>query len=78
MSGCWLWSCGEATALLAAGTGVVRVRLVRGMLDIPILSAKDRLVNQAMAVVVLPVFPAGGTMEEQVATGVLSSSSASR
>jgi hypothetical protein len=40
-----------ATALVAGGIGVVGVLLVRGVLNIPILSAKGRLVDQAMAVV---------------------------
>ncbi|MGH3889709.1 MAG: DUF6069 family protein [Pseudonocardiaceae bacterium] len=111
VSGRRLWAGGGATALVAAGIGVVGVLLVRGVLDIPILSAKGRLVNQAMAVVpisaglaalaatallhllllttprptaffgaivaiviaivVLQVFLAGGTMEEQVATAML-------
>ncbi|MGH3548344.1 MAG: DUF6069 family protein [Pseudonocardiaceae bacterium] len=46
-----LWAGGMATALVAAGIGVVGVLLVRGVLNVPILSAKGRLVNQAMAVV---------------------------
>ena len=118
VSGRRLWAGGGATALVAAGIGVVGVLLVRGVLDIPILSAKGRLVNQAMAVVpisagltalaatallhllllttprptaffgaicaiviaivVLQVFLAGGTREEQVATAMFSSSSALR
>jgi hypothetical protein len=40
-----------ATALVAGGTGVVGVLLIRGVLDIPIFSAKGRLVDQAIAVV---------------------------
>jgi hypothetical protein len=111
VSGRRLWAGGGATALVAAGIGVVGVLLVRGVLDIPILSAKGRLVNQAMAVVpisaglaalaatallhllllttprptaffgaigaiviaivVLQVFLAGGTRQEQVATAML-------
>ena len=111
MSGRRLWAGGGATALVAAGIGVVGVLLVRGVLDIPILSAKGRLVNQAMAVVpisaglaalaatallhllllttprptaffgaigaiviaivVLQVFLAGGTRQEQMATAML-------
>jgi hypothetical protein len=106
-----LWAGGVATALVAAGIGVVGVLLVRGVLGIPILSAKGRLVYQAMAVVpisvglaalaatallhllllttprptaffgaicaiviavvVLQVFLASGTMEDQVATATL-------
>lgn len=106
-----LWAGGAATALVAAGIGVVGVLLVRGVLNVPILSAKGRLVNQAMAVVpisaglaalagtallhllllttprptaffgaigaiviaivVLQVFIAGGTTEDQVATAML-------
>src|SRR5918997_3948991 len=46
-----LWAGGMATALVAAGIGVVGVLFVRGVLDIPILSAKGRLVDQAMSVV---------------------------
>ena len=46
-----LWAGGGATALVAAGVGVVGVLFVRGVLNIPILSAKGGLVNQAMAVV---------------------------
>ena len=46
-----LWAGGGATAVVAAGIGVVGVLLVRGLLGIPILSAKGRLVDQAMAVV---------------------------
>jgi hypothetical protein len=96
---------------VAAGVGVVGVLFVRGVLNIPILSAKGGLVNQAMAVVplaaglaalaatallhllllttprpvaffgaicaiviaivVLQVFLAGGTMEDQAATAIL-------
>jgi hypothetical protein len=106
-----LWAGGGATALVAAGVGVVGVLLIRGVLNIPILSAKGHLVNQAIAVVpltaglaalaatallhllllttprptaffgaicaiviaivVLQVFLAGGTREEQVATAIL-------
>ena len=106
-----LWAGGGATALVAAGVGVVGVLFVRGVLNIPILSAKGGLVNQAMAVVplsaglaalaatallhlllvttprpvaffgaicaiviaivVLQVFLAGGTTEDQVATAML-------
>ena len=106
-----LWAGGGATALVAAGVGVVGVLFVRGVLNIPILSAKGGLVNQAMAVVplsaglaalvatallhllllttprpvsffsaicaiaiaivVLQVFLAGGTREDQVATAML-------
>lgn len=106
-----LWAGGTATALVAAGIGVVGVLLVRGVLNVPILSAKGRLVDQAMAVVpisaglaalagtallhllllttprptgffgaigaiviaivVLQVFIAGGTIEDQVATAML-------
>ena len=101
-----LWAGGGA-----AGVGVVGVLFVRGVLNIPILSAKGGLVNQAMAVVplsaglaalaatallhlllvttprpvaffgaicaiviaivVLQVFLAGGTMEDQVAAAML-------
>ena len=48
-----LWAGGGATALVAAGVGIVGVLLVRGLLNLPILSAKGRLVNQAMVVVPL-------------------------
>lgn len=48
-----LWAGGGATALVAAGVGVVGVLVVRGLLNMPILSAKGRLVNQAMVVVPL-------------------------
>ena len=51
MSGRRLWAGGMATALVAGGIGVVGVLLVRGVLNIPILSAKGQLVDQAMAVV---------------------------
>ncbi|HEV7453440.1 MAG TPA: DUF6069 family protein [Pseudonocardiaceae bacterium] len=111
MSGRRLWAGGGATALVAAGVGVVGVLLIRGVLNIPILSARGQLVNQAIAVVplsaglaalaatallhllllttprptaffgaicaiviavvVLQVFLAGGTREEQVATAML-------
>ena len=106
-----LWAGGGATALVAAGVGVVGVLFVRGVLNIPILSAKGGLVNPAMAVVplsaglaalvatallhllllttprpvsffsaicaiaiaivVLQVFLASGTREDQVATAML-------
>jgi Family of unknown function (DUF6069) len=46
-----LWAGGGATAVVAAGIGVVGVLLIRGLLGIPILSAKGQLVDQAMAVV---------------------------
>jgi hypothetical protein len=46
-----LWAGGGATALVAAGIGVVGVLLIRGLLGIPILSAQGQLVDQAMAVV---------------------------
>jgi hypothetical protein len=46
-----LWAGGGATAAVAAGIGVVGVLLVRGLLGIPILSARGQLVDQAMAVV---------------------------
>ena len=46
-----LWAGGGATAVVAAGIGVVGVLLVRGLLGIPILSAKGQLVDQAMAIV---------------------------
>ena len=46
-----LWAGGGATAVVAAGIGVVGVLLIRGLLGIPILSAKGQLVNQAMTVV---------------------------
>lgn len=46
-----LWAGGGATAVVAAGIGVVGVLLVRGLLGIPILSTKGHLVDQAMAVV---------------------------
>lgn len=48
-----LWAGGGATALVAAGVGVVGVLLIHGVFNIPILSAKGRLVNQAMVVVPL-------------------------
>ena len=106
-----LWAGGVATALVTAGIAVVGVLLIRGVLGIPILSAKGGLVDQAMAVVpisaglaalaatailhllllttprprsffgaicaivvaivVLRVFLAGGTREDQVATALL-------
>lgn len=106
-----LWAGGMATALVAAGIGVVGVLFIRGVLNVPILSAKGRLVNQAMlvvpisaglaalagtallhllllttprptaffgaigaiviAIVVLQVFLASGTTEDQVATAML-------
>jgi hypothetical protein len=106
-----LWAGGMATALVAAGIGVVGVLLIRGVLKIPILSAKGRLIDQAMAVVpisaglaalaatallhllllttprptaffgaicaiviaivVLQVFLAGGTTEDETATALL-------
>jgi Family of unknown function (DUF6069) len=50
-----LWAGGGATAVVAAGIGVVGVLLVRGVLEIPILSAKGRLVNEAMVVVPISV-----------------------
>ena len=46
-----LWAGGGATAVVAAGIGVVGVLLVRGLLGIPILSAKGHLLDQAMVVV---------------------------
>jgi uncharacterized protein DUF6069 len=46
-----LWAGGMATALVAAGIGVVGVLLIRGVLNVPILSAKGRLIDQAMVVV---------------------------
>ncbi|MDQ3761996.1 MAG: DUF6069 family protein [Actinomycetota bacterium] len=51
VSGRQLWAGGAATALVAAGVGVVGVLLVRGVLDIPILSTRGRLVDQAMMIV---------------------------
>lgn len=106
-----LWAGGVATALVAAGIGVVGVLLIRGVLNVPILSAKGRLVDQAMvvvpisaglaalagtallhllllttprptaffgaicaiviAIVVLQVFLAGGTTEDETATALL-------
>jgi len=51
VSGRRLWAGGVATTLVAGGLGVVGVLLVRGVLNIPILSAKGQVVDHAMAVV---------------------------
>jgi hypothetical protein len=61
-----LWAGGGATAVVAAGIGVVGVLLIRGLLGIPILSAKGQLVDQAMAVV-----PISAALAALVATALL-------
>lgn len=61
-----LWAGGGATAVVAAGIGVVGVLLLRGLLGIPILSAKGQLVDQAMAVV-----PISAALAALVATALL-------
>lgn len=61
-----LWAGGLATALVTAGIAVVGVLLIRGVLGIPILSAKGGLVNQAMAVV-----PISAALAALAATAVL-------
>ena len=61
-----LWAGGGATAVVAGGVGVVGVLLIRGLLGIPILSAKGQLVDQAMAVV-----PISAALAALVATALL-------
>ena len=61
-----LWAGGLATALVAAGIAVVGVLLIRGVLGIPILSAKGGLVDQALAVV-----PISAALAALAATAVL-------
>ena len=61
-----LWAGGVATALVAAGVAVVGVLLIRGVLGIPILSAKGQLVNEAMGVV-----PVSAALAALLATALL-------
>lgn len=61
-----LWAGGIATALVTAGIAVVGVLLIRGVLEIPILSAKGGLVNEAMAVV-----PISAAVAALAATAIL-------
>ncbi len=61
-----LWAGGLATALVAAGVGVAGVLAIRGLLKIPILSARGQLINEAMLTV--PIAAAAAAL---IATALL-------